>query len=76
VYREPATHEVKTLELTPFAFALLDALVRPHASLLAAIREVASRDGVALDEPLVSALSALFADLMERGVLLGAAPGR
>jgi hypothetical protein len=77
LYRDPRTHEVETLELTPVAAALLSA-IDAHASegskgpsLTALVRGAAGAHQASIDVAFVEALSTLLADLTERGVLVG-----
>jgi len=70
VYRSPE-HEVRYLELTPFARALLSALLTERLSLHAALLGAAESVGTALDDELLTRAAKLLADLAERGALLG-----
>ena len=70
VYRSPA-HEVRYLELSPAAAAILRRLLRGE-TLGASLRESAAELGVALDAPMIRGTAELLADLAERGALLGA----
>jgi hypothetical protein len=70
VYRDPA-HDVRYLELSPLAAALLERLLRGETlreSLLLACAETDTEPGAALE-----GTARLLADLSERGALLGAA---
>ena len=78
LYRDPTTHEVETLELTPVAATLLAAIDAQssepparRASLSALVRSAAEAHRASIDVAFVEALSTLLADLTERGVLLG-----
>jgi hypothetical protein len=71
VYRAPEMHDAHTLELTRSAHALLSVLRDGSLALTLAIRQVATQEGLTLDEPFLAATSALLADLSSRGVLLG-----
>lgn len=71
VYRDPRTFEVHTLELSPIAGALLRELARAERPLVDAVRSVARDHGVVLDGAFVEALSAVLADWVERGLVLG-----
>jgi hypothetical protein len=74
VYRDPSTHRVRVLELGRFAAALIEGLARDEQrALIDVVREAAAATGEAIDATLVSAFAELVADLMERGVWLGAA---
>ena len=70
VYRSPE-HDVRYLELGPFAAALLGGLLNDGASLALALRGAAERVGSALDDELLSRAARLLAELAERGALLG-----
>jgi hypothetical protein len=75
VYRDPSSHAVRVLELGAFAAALLEGLARDERrALIEVVREAAAATGEAIDAALVAAFADLVADLMERGVWLGAAP--
>jgi hypothetical protein len=69
VYRSPE-HEVRYLELSALAFAILQRLLEA-APLEAAIAGAASERGVALDQGVLEGTARLLADLAERGALLG-----
>jgi hypothetical protein len=77
LYRDPRTHEVETLELTPVAATLLAAIqgqsgeAAEGASLSTLVRRAAAAHEASIDVAFVEALSTLLADLTERGVLLG-----
>jgi len=73
VYRSPE-HEVRYLELTPFAQALLSGLLTERLSLHAALVRAAESVGVSLDDQLLTRAAKLLADLAERGALLGKSP--
>ncbi|HEY5375607.1 MAG TPA: putative DNA-binding domain-containing protein [Polyangiaceae bacterium] len=72
VYRSPE-HDVRYLELGPFAAALLAGLLGRRLSLRAALTEAAQQVGLALDDELLSRAARLLAELAERGALLGRA---
>jgi hypothetical protein len=71
VYRNPE-HEVRYLELTPLAAAILERLLAGEA-LGAAITSACAASGSALDASVIEGTARLLADLAERGALLGAA---
>jgi hypothetical protein len=71
LYRDPKTHDVETLELTAVAFAILAGIEKERASLTDIVRNAAGALHVGVDVAFVEALSALLADLVERGVVLG-----
>lgn len=71
VYRDPRSFEVHTLELSPIAGALLSELARVERPLVDVIRSVAHDHGAVLDGAFVEALSAVLADWVERGLILG-----
>jgi hypothetical protein len=70
VYRSPE-HEVRYLELSPLAFAILDRLLRGR-TLRQALREACEDEGQTLDAAVLEGSARLLSDLAERGVLLGA----
>lgn len=70
VYRSPE-HEVRYLELGPFAAALLANLLHERLTLQAALIGAAERARLPLDEQLLTRAAKLLADLAERGALLG-----
>jgi hypothetical protein len=70
VYRSPE-HEVRYLDLGPFAAALLSSLLSERLSLQEALVGAAERAGLALDDQLLTRAAKLLADLAERGALLG-----
>ena len=72
VYRD-REHAVRYLQLSPLAEALLDALLLHDALVEAAIRRAAADTGAALDGDTLARVSALLADLSDRGALLGPA---
>jgi hypothetical protein len=74
LYRDPRTHEVETLELTPAAFSILTGIERETDTLTEVVRNASAQLRVEVDVAFVEALSALLADLVERGVLLGSRP--
>jgi hypothetical protein len=71
LYRDRATHEVETLELTPMAASMLSRMRDRAAPLAEVIRDAAAAHGATIDLAFVDALSTLLADLTERAVLLG-----
>jgi hypothetical protein len=70
VYRS-LEHEVRYLELSPLAFAILDRLLRGR-TLRQALREACEDADTALDSSVLEGSARLLSDLGERGVLLGA----
>lgn len=74
VYRSPE-HEVRYLELTPLASAIIERLLGGEA-LGRAIQEAAAANDSALTEAVLSGAAQLLADLAERGVLWGPKPAR
>lgn len=74
LYRDPASHEVRVLELSPAAAAILEEVRRPNTSVVEAVRNASVREGFAIDADLVAGFSELAFDLAERGVWLGAKP--
>ncbi|HEY4105028.1 MAG TPA: putative DNA-binding domain-containing protein [Polyangiaceae bacterium] len=73
VYRSPE-HEVRYLELGPFAAAALSALHERRLTLRAALIEASAELGLALDDELLTGTARLLSDLAERSVLLGKSP--
>jgi hypothetical protein len=69
VYRSPE-HDVRYLELSPFAASLLERLLSDQ-TLRSAVEGTARAHGVELSPSLLEATARLLADLSERGVLLG-----
>ncbi|MCB9713569.1 MAG: DUF692 family protein [Myxococcales bacterium] len=74
VYRD-AEHEVRTLVLSPLAAEVLRRLVDQGATVQQAIPEGAVAADETVDGEVLGRLSALLADLAERGVLRGSTPG-
>jgi hypothetical protein len=70
VYRSPE-HEVRYLELAPFAQALLSKLMHEQLGLQAALLSAAESVGLPLDDQLLTRAARLLSDLAERGALLG-----
>lgn len=73
VYRD-AEHRCRALELSPLAAAILERLFEGRP-LGAAMTDACHQAGRALDASVLESASVLFADLAERGVLLGARGG-
>jgi hypothetical protein len=71
LYRDPETHRVRSLELTPVAAALLEEAEKGDRPLVEILKAVAAREGVPIDGPFVAGVSELVGDLMERGLWLG-----
>jgi hypothetical protein len=70
VYRSPE-HEVRYLELGPFALALLENLLSERLGVQEALVKAAQRSELPLDDHLLTRAAKLLADLAERGALLG-----
>ncbi|HEY0462705.1 MAG TPA: putative DNA-binding domain-containing protein [Polyangiaceae bacterium] len=70
VYRSPE-HEVRYLELGPFAQALLSNLLSERLSLQLSLTHAAERVGLPLHDELLTRAAKLLAELAERGALLG-----
>jgi hypothetical protein len=70
VYRSPE-HDVRYLELAPFAARVLSGLCTERLTLRGALTGAAASLGLALEGELLSATARLLADLAERGALLG-----
>lgn len=73
VYRTPK-HGAEALRLTPIAFALLEDWRAGERTVADSVRRVTAARGTAIDQGFVEKLGTLVADLIERGVLLGAKP--
>lgn len=71
LYRDPATHETRVLELSPVAAAILEEVAPGDRSVVDAVRAASQRVGFAIDGELVASFSDLVADLVERGIWLG-----
>ncbi len=71
VYRDRDA-KVRYLELTPWAAAVLDALLGDGMPVGAGLQHAAAATGEPLDDDKLAKAAMLFADLAERGVLLGA----
>jgi hypothetical protein len=71
VYRDPSSHDVTTLELNPLAARILRGIERHEGALVDVVKNAAGEASAVIDAAFVDALSALLADLVERGVLLG-----
>ncbi len=69
-YRSPE-HEVRYLELAPFAARFLSGLLTARLGLRAALEHAAAELGRPLDDELLAGSARLLADLAERGALLG-----
>ncbi len=72
VYRSPE-HDVRYLELGPFAVALLSGLLGEGATLRVALTRAAHSTGLELSDELLDRAARLLAELAERGALLGKA---
>lgn len=72
VYRSPE-HEVRYLELSPLAAAILEKLHTERRTLREAVTEACAESGTPLDEAVLTGAARLLADLAERGALLGPA---
>jgi len=70
VYRSPE-HDVRYLELGPFAASLLSGLLDRRLPLRRALTEAAQQVGLPLDDQLLNRAALLLAELAERGALLG-----
>lgn len=71
LYRDPVTHEVRVLELSPIAAAILEEVAPGKLTVVEAVRVAAERAAFTIDGPFVGAFAELVADLHERGVWLG-----
>lgn len=73
VYRSPE-HEVRYLELSPLASAILERLLAGH-TLGGAVKGAAAAEGAGLTEAVLSGAAQLLADLAARGVVWGPSAG-
>lgn len=73
VYRDDR-YRARYLALTPFAAALLHELVIERKAVQPALLAAAQAQGEPLDDDKLGSAAQLFADLVERGVCLGAEP--
>lgn len=71
LYYRDAEHELRTLELSPLAAALL---ARANVALKDAIAAACAETGAPVNDETLASIARLLADLGERGVLLGASP--
>lgn len=71
VYRDPRSFEVQTLELSFIAGSFLREIACAKRPLVDVIRSVAHGHGAVLDAAFVEAVSAVLADWVERGLILG-----
>lgn len=71
VYRD-ADAKVRYLELTPWAAAILAAVMTGGLPVKAGLLHAAAAQGGPLDDDRLAKAATLFADLAERGILLGA----
>jgi hypothetical protein len=74
IYRDPASHEARVLELSPIAAAIIEEVRSGDRTVVEAVRAASVRESFAKDGPLVEAFAELVADLAERGVWIGAKP--
>jgi len=72
VYRD-AEHDVRYLELTPLAAAILE-LLQGGETLGRALTRACEASGVAIEPRVIDGTSRLLADLAERGALIGVDP--
>ncbi len=74
IYRDPASHEPRVLELSPIAAAIVEEVRTGDGTVVDAVRAASVRESFAIDGPFIEAFSELVADLAERGVWIGAKP--
>ncbi|MGZ3418929.1 MAG: HvfC family peptide modification chaperone [Polyangiales bacterium] len=74
LYRDPATHETRVLELSASAAAILEEVAPGEKTVVEAVKAASARVGFAIDAEFVGSLGELVADLVDRGVWLGSAP--
>lgn len=70
IYRD-AEFQVRTLTLTPLAFAHVSSWLAPHESLTQASREVAEERGLVISQAFIEGLAGLLSGYIERGIVLG-----
>jgi hypothetical protein len=75
VYRDPKTHEVESLELTPLAARVTRGIAEREAPLVDVAKRAAGEAGIAVDSAFVETLGTVLADLVERGIVLGSRAG-
>lgn len=73
VYRDPQSLRAETLALSPVAARVLDAM-RAGGEVTAAVQRALAAEDLHASAAFVESFADLLADLMERGVLLGAEP--
>ena len=71
VYRDPKTHDVESLLLTPMAARLIRGIARGEGALVDIVKTAANEARIVIDAAFVEALGTLLADLVERGVIAG-----
>lgn len=71
IYRDRDDYRVRYIELTPRAIAVVERLVA-GATVVGALQEGAATVGEALSDDFLAGMTHLFADLADRGVILGA----
>lgn len=71
LYRDPETHRVRVLEITPVAAAILEELGRGDRPLVEALRVAAEREGVTIDANFVESFADVADDWIRRGLWLG-----
>jgi hypothetical protein len=74
LYRDPATHETRVLELSAPAAAILEEVAPGDKTVVDAVKAASARVGFAIDAEFVASLGELVSDLIDRGVWLGSAP--
>lgn len=71
LYRDPKSHRVRVLELTPVAAAILEEIERGERPLVEVLRVAAARERVTIDAEFVQSFADVAADWIERGLWLG-----
>jgi len=74
LYRDPASHDVRILELTQVTGVLLAAMQGGQQSLTQCTEHAAQVTGATIDTAWVTALTNVLADFFDRGILLGSSP--
>lgn len=75
VVRDPRSHRVGALELSPIAADLLDAMAPGDRTVTACVLSVLARYQAAAGDVFMASFADLLGDLLDQGVLLGARAG-
>lgn len=74
IYRHPTRFSAQTLTLSPVAAAVLDAMIPGDDDVTSCVQRALAAHDLAAGAVFIESFAELLADLMERGVLLGAVP--